>query len=125
MYGSTMWTMSSSPIPPGTSFSPSAAGLYTTSGSAPKTLGFEVIVSVAVIPTFASLTPLAAHIPSPSTALGISVWRSGFLGSFISRCDMTVLYFSFCSSAFTTTNFLGIKCPEPESSLRAIMVEPS
>ena len=39
----------------------------------PNTLGFEVIVSVAVIAIFSSLIPLAAQIPFPLTALGIAV----------------------------------------------------
>ena len=38
-----------------------------------STLGFDVMVSVAVIATWAAFTPLAAQMPSPSTAFGIEV----------------------------------------------------
>ena len=51
---------------------PNQLGLDT-SGSAPSTRGLEVMVSVAVMPTLAALTPLAAHRPLPSTALGTAV----------------------------------------------------
>ena len=84
--------MSSSPMPPGISFSSS----YSTSGSAPRTRGLEVIVSVAVIAIFSSLIPLAAQIPFPFTAFGIAVYFKGLSGKSISRFERTVLYFLCC-----------------------------
>ena len=81
--------MSSSPMPPGTSGCSPLAGWYTTSGSAPSTRGLEVMVSVAVMPTLAALTPAAAQIPLPSTALGMAVIRMGSPGSGTSTWDST------------------------------------
>ncbi len=51
---------------------------------APSTRGLEVIVSVAVMPTLAALTPEAAQMPLPSTALGIAVNRRAPSGRGIS-----------------------------------------
>ena len=68
-----------------------SAGLYSTKGSAPSTLGFEVMVSVAVIATCSSFTPLAAHIPSPFTAFGTHVYLIGSSGSSIFTWDITEL----------------------------------
>ena len=66
--------MSSSPMPPGTSFSPRfLAFLYTTSGSAERTRGLEVMVSVAVMPTLAALMPVAAQMPWVRSTLGQAV----------------------------------------------------
>ena len=98
---------------------------YSTSGSAPKTRGFEVIVSVAVIAIFSSLIPLAAQIPFPLTAFGIAVYDIGLSGKSISKCEITVLYFLFCSFEEITTNFFGVNPSAPESSFLAIIVEPS
>ena len=61
-------------MPPGTSFSPRfSAFLYSTSGSAASTRGFEVMVSVAVMPTFAALMPVAAQMPFSRSTLGQAV----------------------------------------------------
>jgi len=49
------------------------------------------MVSVAVMPTLAALTPLAAHRPLPSTALGTAVMRRPLPGSGISTPEMTDL----------------------------------
>ena len=66
--------MSSSPMPPGTSFSRRvAAFLYITGMSAASTRGLEVMVSVAVMPTLASLMPVAAHTPLDLSTLGLAV----------------------------------------------------
>ena len=81
--------MSSSPMPPGTSGRSPLAGWYTTNGSAPKTRGLDVMVSVAVMPTWAALTPAAAQMPSPSTALGMAVIRSAWPGSGTSTWEIT------------------------------------
>ena len=56
------------------SFSPLfSAFLYSTRGSAARTLGFEVTVSVAVIPTLAAFIPVAAQIPFFGSTLGQAV----------------------------------------------------
>ncbi len=79
MYGSTMVSRSSSPIPPATSGRLSSwpgvphAGWYSTSGSAPSTRSLLVRVSVALIATFAELMPASAHTPSSVTAFGAAV----------------------------------------------------
>ncbi len=66
--------MSSSPMPPGTSFSLRVFALrYSTSGSAASTRGLEVMVSVAVMPTFAALMPVAAQMPFFLSTLGQAV----------------------------------------------------
>ena len=66
--------MSSSPMPPGVAFSRlDFASLYSTSGSADRTRGLEVMVSVAVMPTFAALMPVAAQIPLALSTLGQAV----------------------------------------------------
>ena len=57
--------------------------------------------------------------------LGIAGIRIGLPGSSTATWESTDWYTVGCSCGGTTTNFLGVKCPEPESSLRAIMVEPS
>ena len=78
-------------MPPGTSGVSPMAGWYTTSGSAPSTRGLEVMVSVAVMPTLAALTPAAAQMPLPSTAFGMAVIRMGSPGRGISTWDSTDL----------------------------------
>ena len=66
--------MSSSPMPPGTSFSRRVLALrYSTSGSAASTRGLVVMVSVAVMPTCAALMPVAAQMPSRPSTLGQAV----------------------------------------------------
>ena len=66
--------MSSSPMPPGTSFSRrDLAFWYSTSGSAASTRGLEVMVSVAVMPTLAALMPVAAQMPLALSTLGQAV----------------------------------------------------
>ncbi len=47
--------------------------------------GFDVIVSVAVAPTCAAFTPLAAQTPSPFSAFGTAVYRIGLSGSSMVR----------------------------------------
>ena len=44
-----------------------------TIGSAASTRGFEVVVSVAVMPTFAALMPVAAQMPCAGSTLGQDV----------------------------------------------------
>ena len=68
-----------------------SAGLYTTKGSAPNTLSFEVMVSVAVMATFAALTPAAPQTPSPLSAFGTAEYLIGLSGRSISTCDITDL----------------------------------
>ena len=110
-------------MPPGTSFSfRFFAFLYSTRGSAASTRGLEVIVSVAVMPTWASLIPVAGHTPSFGSTLGHEVYRRGFSGSSISRWDSTPVYFFGWSFGFTTISFFTSKWP---SSVRAIIVDPS
>jgi len=53
--------------------------------------GVEVMVSVAVMPTLAALTPEAAQMPLPSTALGIAVIRRALPGRGISTWERTDL----------------------------------
>ena len=66
--------MSSSPMPPGTSFSRRDLGFCSsTRGSAARTRGFVVMVSVAVMPTPAALMPVAAQIPLAGSTLGLAV----------------------------------------------------
>ena len=56
-------TISSSPMPPQRPSSPSLASRSSTIGSAASARGFDVVVSVAVMPTFAALMPVAAQMP--------------------------------------------------------------
>ena len=63
--------------------------------------------------------------PLPSTALGMAVKRIAPSGRGISTWESTERYTLGISSGCTTVNFFAVKCPDPESSLRAIMVEPS
>ena len=66
--------MSSSPMPPGTSFSRRVfAFRYATIGSAASTRGLVVIVSQAVMPTFAALMPVVAQRPSLRSTFGLAV----------------------------------------------------
>ena len=110
-------------MPPMVSFSRrDLAFLYSTKGSAPSTRALEVMVSVAVMPTLASLMPQAAQMPFFLSTLGLAVYRMGSSGSGISTWDSTLLYLRGCFFGSTTTVFLMSKWP---SSVRAIMVEPS
>ena len=122
IYGRTNTTISSSPIPPGFSLSVLVLGWYFTKGSAPKTLGLDVIVSVAVIPTLSSLIPVAAQIPFLSSTLGDAVYLSGFLSNSISKWPILLLYLVPCFLLSTTIVFFTSKWP---SSVLAIIVEPS
>ena len=66
--------MSSSPMPPGVSFSLRVFAFFSaTSGSAARTRGLEVMVSVAVMPTPAALMPVAAQMPFLGSTLGQAV----------------------------------------------------
>ena len=68
------------------------AGTCSTSGSAPSTRGLEVMVSVALIATFAALIPAQPQIPSSGRTFGIEVYRSGSCGSSILRRPITEVY---------------------------------
>ena len=112
-------------MPPGTSGSSPLAGVYSTNGSAPSTRSLVVRVSVALIATFASLTPASPQIPSLRSAFGTAVYCSGSSGRVMVRWEITDLYSRGCSSGFTTMKRFGLNSPFAESSLRAMMVEPS
>ena len=66
---------------------------YSTSGSAASTRELVVIVSVAVMPTLASLMPVAAQIPLAGSTVGLAVYRMGCSGRSISAWEITLLYF--------------------------------
>ena len=84
-----------------------------------------VSVSVALMATFASLTPASPQMPSFRSAFGTAVYCSGSSGRSMVRWLMTLRYSRGCSSGLTTTNRFGLNSPLAESSLRAMMVEPS
>jgi hypothetical protein len=67
------------------------AGVYGTSGSAPSTRAFEVIVSVAVMATFASLMPASPHTPADVNEFGVSEYCSGSDGRSIVRWPFTLV----------------------------------
>jgi len=84
------------------------------------------MVSVAVIATLAALTPLAAQMPSPSTAF----WNSSIAHRIIRKVNLYMRDGRRCICAAVHQderphNFFGVNLPDGESSLRAIIVEPS
>ena len=84
-----------------------------------------MIVSVALIEIFFSLTPDAAQSPSNVSEFGRAVYLIGLSGKSTLHPDKTDSYFLGWSSGFTTINLLAVKIPEGESSLLEIIVEPS
>ena len=109
-------------MPPGISFLRPPAFCSSTSGSAARTRGLEVMVSVAVMPTPASLMPVAAQTPFLGSTLGQAVQRIAPSSSGIVTWDRTLLYVLFPFFGSSTIIFLTSKCP---SSVRAIIVERS
>ena len=81
-----------------------------------------MIVSVALIPTFASFIPVAAQIPYLGSTFGQVVYLKECSGNSTSTCEILLTYFLGCLSFSTTFIFLTSNLP---SSFLAIIVEPS
>ena len=67
------------------------------------------MVSVAVMATLAALTPPAAQMPLPSTALGMAVKRMALSGRGTSTWESTERYTLGICSGRMAANFLAVK----------------